>query len=158
MLQQRSLSVRRLPLAEDKLAYFRFGKIGDKVIVTTDAGDWHILSQGDFEAMLAGSLTEESPAYGPLKQKGFLRDGLDADALALRLRRKKAFLGVGPHLHIVIATLRCNQSCKYCTPRAPTWIAWTRTCRSRPPSKWWITRCKRRRPSSTSSFRAAKRP
>lgn len=114
MLQQRSLSVRRLPLAEDKLAYFRFGKIGDKVIVTTDAGDWHILSQGDFEAMLAGRLTEESPAYGPLKQKGFLRDGLDADALALRLRRKKAFLGVGPHLHIVIATLRCNQSCKYC--------------------------------------------
>jgi len=112
--EMRKLSVRRLPLAENKLGFFRFGQVGSHMIVTNDAGDFQFLEKPDFEAFLSGQLDPNNAVYPALRDKGFLRDGLDADALSLRLRQKKRFLGVGPHLHIVIATLRCNQSCKYC--------------------------------------------
>ncbi|NOZ94537.1 MAG: His-Xaa-Ser system radical SAM maturase HxsB, partial [Acidobacteria bacterium] len=45
---------------------------------------------------------------------GILRQGSDLDAIAARVRRKKEYLGQGPHLHIVVTTRRCNQSCRYC--------------------------------------------
>ena len=47
-------------------------------------------------------------------KKGFLRSDLDVEHLAEKVRTKKKFLGLGPHLHVMITTLRCNQSCKYC--------------------------------------------
>lgn len=110
----RSVRARRLPLAEERLGFFRYGSVGGKMIVTNDAGLFHFLERADFEAFLSGALGEGHPEYQALRDKGFLRDGLDADDLGARIGRKKRFVGMGPHLHIVIATLRCNQDCKYC--------------------------------------------
>lgn len=113
-MSTRSVRAVRLPLAEDKLSFFRWGDLAGKKIVTNDAGYWHFLDQQAFGDLLAGRIAEGHPEYRALLEKGFLRNGLGSDALAERLRRKKRFVGVGPHLHIVITTLRCNQSCKYC--------------------------------------------
>lgn len=110
----RTVSVRRLPLVTDALAFFRWGEVAGRMIVTNDAGQWHMLEKPDFEKLLAGQIVEGHPEHAALRAKGFLRDGLDVDDLASRVRRKKSFLSYGPHLHIVITTLRCNQSCKYC--------------------------------------------
>lgn len=110
----RTVSVRRLPLVTDKLSFFRWGKVAGKILLTNDAGQWHFLDEAAFELFLAGRMDDTHPEHLALRAKGFVRDGLDIDDLARRIRRKKAFLGVGPHLHIVITTLRCNQSCKYC--------------------------------------------
>lgn len=110
----RTVSVRKLPIAPDKLGFFRYGKVGDRAIVTNDAGHWHFLTQPEFADLLAGRVDSAHPQYHALQTKGFLRDGLDADGLADAIARKKRFVGVGPHLHIVIVTLRCNQDCKYC--------------------------------------------
>ncbi len=110
----RSVRVVRLPMVEKKLSFFRWGDVAGKKLVTNDAGAWHFLSERSFEEFLAGRIEEGHPEYKALAQKGFLRDGLDLDGFAQKIGRKKRFVGQGPHLHIVITTLRCNQSCKYC--------------------------------------------
>jgi len=56
----------------------------------------------------------EHPKYSDLQDKGFMRENLDLEAIANRVRRKRRYLRHGPHLHAVVTTLRCNQSCRYC--------------------------------------------
>lgn len=104
----------RFEVAPEKLGFFRWTRVGGKVLLTNDAGEFHFLSEADFATFLRGGVTAEHPQYTGLHAKGFLRDGLDTEALAQRVRRKKAFLGNGAHLHAVITTLRCNQDCRYC--------------------------------------------
>ncbi|MBO6937751.1 MAG: His-Xaa-Ser system radical SAM maturase HxsB [Deltaproteobacteria bacterium] len=110
----KTLTLPVLQVSDSKLGFFRHGRVAGRHILTNDAGQWHFLDDADFRAFLAGELTPSHGEYEALVDKGFLRDGLNAEALATRLRRKKAFVGQGPHLHIVITTLRCNQSCQYC--------------------------------------------
>ena len=105
----------KLPqLNTEKLGFFRFGQFDDSTLLTNDAGEWRFLSQQTFGALLRGEITSEHPDYADLQSKGFIREGMDLEGLAARVKRKKSFLGQGPHLHIVITSLRCNQGCKYC--------------------------------------------
>ncbi len=98
----------------ERLGFLRSGKVGDKVVVTNDAGEWVLLDPEDHRVLLAGDLGPEHPLHEELSSRGFLRPTLDLDALAERVGRKRAFLGAGPHLHVIVTTLRCNQSCRYC--------------------------------------------
>lgn len=109
-----TVTARALPIAPDALGFFRWTRIAGRILLTNDAGAFCFLSEPDFHALLAGELDPEHPERGSLQELGALRDGLDANALAQRIRRKRAFLGNGPHLHAVITTLRCNQDCRYC--------------------------------------------
>lgn len=97
-----------------KVAHFRYGAVADKVLITNDVGEWHFLTTTEFDRFLSGGLDPAEALHGELARKGFLKGWMDADALAARLRRKKSFLGGGPHLHVVVTTLRCNHSCRYC--------------------------------------------
>ena len=110
----RTISLDKLSIAPENLGFFRYGTVGGRILLTNDAGDWHFLSQKDFADFLAQKLPDDHPEKGELRAKGFLRDGMDVDSLAQRIGRKKRFVGAGPHLHILITTLRCNQTCKYC--------------------------------------------
>ncbi len=114
MTASRTISLRQLSISPEKLGFFRYGEVGGRMLLTNDAGEWHFLSKEDFATFLAGDLSADHAEYGALQAKSFLRDGLDIDDLASRIARKKHFVGVGPHLHIVVTTLRCNQSCRYC--------------------------------------------
>ncbi len=109
-----AVTLRRPTVAAEQLAWFRFGRIGKRVVVTNDVGDWELLDEAEFSDLLAGRIDEEHPRHAVLLAKGFLRTDLDVAELASRLRRKRRFLGQGPHLGIVITTLRCNQHCRYC--------------------------------------------
>ncbi|MCO4769226.1 MAG: His-Xaa-Ser system radical SAM maturase HxsB [Deltaproteobacteria bacterium] len=113
-MSQRSITLRRPQVASDELAWFRFGRIGQRVVITNDVGDWELLDEPEFEDLLGGRIDEEHPRHAVLQAKGFIRNDLDVAGLASRLRRKKRFLGQGPHLGIIITTLRCNQNCRYC--------------------------------------------
>ena len=111
--------MKTLPLAipkldAKKLGFFRYGYFDNDVLLSNDAGAWMFLGREAFTKLLSGDLPEDYSIREELKQKGFVRDSLDLEELAIQVRRKKSFLGQGPHLHIVITTLRCNQSCKYC--------------------------------------------
>jgi len=109
-----TLTLNRPEMAPEKLGFFRYARIGGRVVLTNDVGEWHHLSEPDFARFLAGHVDKADPEYAALQSRGFLRDEMDVDGLADRLRRKRRFVRNGPHLHVVITTLRCNQSCKYC--------------------------------------------
>jgi uncharacterized protein len=96
------------------LAPLRFREIGGEVLLTNDVGDWVFVSRDEFSGMAGGGLAEGTPLHERLAAKNFIRSRLDPDALAARLRKKKRFLDYGPNLHIMVVTLRCNETCVYC--------------------------------------------
>jgi len=99
---------------KEKVGYFRYGSVGDKVLVTNDVGEHLFLSPEDFRRFVAGQVQPEEPLYADLRRRYLLKQDLDVESLAAKLRRKKAFLQHGPHLHAIVTTLRCNHACRYC--------------------------------------------
>lgn len=97
-----------------KLGYFRFCRLNGEYLVTNDVGEYAFLGSEDFEKFLDGKLKSGTQAHEELLRKGFLKDGVDSETFTERYRRRHDFLNYGPHLHIVIATLRCNETCVYC--------------------------------------------
>ncbi len=114
-VRQHQLRLPKRVVAPEALGYFRWGRLGNgKVVVTNDPGEWAVLSQDDFGQLLRGGVAAGHPLFQELQQLGFLRQDLDAEELARKVRRKRHYLGAGPHLAVIITTLRCNQSCAYC--------------------------------------------
>lgn len=101
-------------LDEDRVGFFRFGRVDDRFLITSDTGEWQFLSPEEFQDFYRGRIQRTHPLYAQLQAKGFFKDDVDLDLMAARTRRKKAFLEHGPHLHLVVTTLRCNQACRYC--------------------------------------------
>lgn len=114
MIRERSLQLPLLKVQTDHLGFFRYGYVGGRVVLTNDAAEFVQLAPDDFRALLAGDLAADHPQRAELRAKGFLRSGLDANVMAEKVRRKRFYVDYGPHLHVIITTLRCNQSCKYC--------------------------------------------
>ncbi len=96
-----SLKLQENSLAEDQLGFFRWGRIAGKMLVTNDAGEWALLSESDFDDLLAGRITQGNPLFSELQRKGFLRDRLDIDGLAKRIARRNGHIRRGPHLHVL---------------------------------------------------------
>jgi len=113
-LNKRSIKLELPTVDQEKLGFFRYGRVGGKVVLTNDAGEFQFLSEDDFRLFLKGGLGPEHPAYGGLAAKGFFRREMNVQEIADKVRRKRFYAGYGPHLHVIITTLRCNQSCKYC--------------------------------------------
>jgi His-Xaa-Ser system radical SAM maturase HxsB len=106
----KALTGRGLSLANP----FRFGRVGGKVLLTNDAGEFVFLGEEDFTRFVAGKLARDSAAWADLEAKHFIRSPESEAALAELFAKKNAFLFNGPYLHIVIVTLRCNEVCIYC--------------------------------------------
>src|SRR6185436_10680660 len=107
-MESRSLAATLPELAADRLGFFRWGRIAGKVLVTTDGGDWVFLSEPEFAQLLAGEILEGHPRFAELQTGGFLREGLDVDALASRLARRVRHVTNGPERHIVTVTRRAD--------------------------------------------------
>lgn len=103
---ERSLPLSLPPLAADSLGFFRWGRIAGKVLVTNDAADWAFLSEAEFADLLAGRVVAGQPRFEEFQRKGFLRDGLDVDALAARVAQRNRHVRRGPYLHVVTLTRR----------------------------------------------------
>jgi His-Xaa-Ser system radical SAM maturase HxsB len=111
------LAVDPSAFARDKLAFFRYGLIpgiDPKVLITNEVAEWLLLKPEEFDRFYKGQLQPGEALETELASRGFLKNSLDLDDMTAKLRRKKAFLRSGPHLHVVITTLRCNQACRYC--------------------------------------------
>ena len=109
-----TLRLPRPDLRAQGLGPLRFGSLDGQVLVANDLGDWLLLDPSDFRNLLAGRVGPGHPQAAALAAAGMLAEGLDAEASAARLWRKKAGCFQGPHLHILVATLRCNHACGYC--------------------------------------------
>jgi His-Xaa-Ser system radical SAM maturase HxsB len=100
------------PAPPPDLVPFRVRAVGGEVLLTNDWGAWIFVPRAQLARMARGELPEELRER--LAARSFLRSSLDVDAIAGRLRKKRRFLDYGPNLHIVVVTLRCNETCVYC--------------------------------------------
>jgi His-Xaa-Ser system radical SAM maturase HxsB len=95
-------------------AFFRFRPVGGKVLLTNQEGSFLLLSREDFSRFAEGRVQDGTPLHQSLREGNFLRAAFDQAKAVERLRARKRFLNHGPNLHLVVATLRCNETCVYC--------------------------------------------
>lgn len=104
--------------SEGAPAYFRFRRLhNERVVITNLEGRWLVLSDAEFKTFAAGEATEKGESadlFARLKERNFLRLHTDVPAAARMLQARRAFVGAGPNLHILVVTLRCNTTCVYC--------------------------------------------
>jgi uncharacterized protein len=96
--------------------FFRFRELGDKVVVTNDAGGHVMLDKVEFGLLTSGRLDENSNNYLDLKAMGCIAaDAAAPSPVAVeKLKRRNMFIYQGPLLFIMVPTLRCNMKCVYC--------------------------------------------
>jgi His-Xaa-Ser system radical SAM maturase HxsB len=93
---------------------FKHRQVGEKVLITNTEGDFLLLSPPEFRSFAEGDVPKESPLYTRLAERNFVRAEANVGRLVERVSKRKAFLRSGPNLHIVVVTLRCNETCVYC--------------------------------------------
>ena len=99
---------------------FRFARVlglHDKVLITSDTGQYAFLTEPQFQDLIRQRLREDDPLTAALESKQFIYRGDPSLAIRLsaaQLRTRKSFLRGGPSLHIFVVTLRCDHSCHYC--------------------------------------------
>lgn len=93
---------------------FNQRRIGDKVLISNDLGDWLLLTPAEFRDLVTGRPRPGEPLYEKLKAANFVAAEIDVAAQAARWRRKKQYLFYGPTLHAFVLTHRCNHGCQYC--------------------------------------------
>jgi His-Xaa-Ser system radical SAM maturase HxsB len=93
---------------------FNHRTVGAQVLLTNAEGNFLLLSPDEFRSFAEGSVPRDSPLYRDLAERNFVRAEVDVAKMADRMRKRRAFLHYGPNLHIVVVTLRCNETCVYC--------------------------------------------
>jgi His-Xaa-Ser system radical SAM maturase HxsB len=93
---------------------FRHRQVGGKVLVTSTEGEFAMLSHDEFSSFVRGDVPTGTPLYELLARKNLVRAAFDEKKLVERVRARKGFLSWGPNLHIIVVTLRCNETCVYC--------------------------------------------
>lgn len=90
-----------------------FRRVGDAWLLTNEWGQHERLSETDFHAFLGGTLPEETPVWGSLRAKGFIRRNMDFAVLSSRYGRRTAPLRQSGTVHVVSLTRRADQSTPY---------------------------------------------
>lgn len=98
---------------------FRFRNLEDSVLLTNEVGEFCFVKDSQFKKFLYGA-TERIPSLklGELKNKGFLRSNLNVPALIQKYITANKSVALGPSLHIVVLTRRCDHKCVYCQASA----------------------------------------
>lgn len=95
-------------------AFFRVREVDGSYVVTNAQGDWVILTQPDFKAFGEGTVEPGGALWNRLKVTNLIRAEFDVPAAVARLKKRMKFLESGPNLHMLVVTLRCNETCVYC--------------------------------------------
>ncbi len=100
------------PKSPGRLVPLRFRPIGEQVLLTSHFGDWTFVSPDEMTGLVRGEMGPDLERR--LGERGFLNDKLDLARVSERLHQRRRFLDWGPILHILVVTLRCNETCVYC--------------------------------------------
>lgn len=105
-------------LGADTLFPFRFHRLtSDDVVAVSASGDHHFLSTSDVHALIHDRSRLKIETLLELKAKFFLGDPTAKGTvrlLASRLAARQETVLSGPSLHIIVPTLGCAHSCRYC--------------------------------------------
>ncbi len=97
------------------LNHFWSKKINDNhILITTDHGDWVILSEEEYNLLLFGDVKEDPSFFRILEEKGIILTHENIRSVVEKYRARYAPAFRGPSLHILAVTLRCNHKCVYC--------------------------------------------
>ena len=94
--------------------FFRVREVSGSFVVTNAQGDWVILTVPEFKAFGEGSVERGSALWERLKAANLIRSEFDVPAAVARFKKRMKFLQNGPNLHMLVVTLRCNETCVYC--------------------------------------------
>ncbi len=95
--------------------FFRFKKFdNNQYIITNDAWKFAFLTLDEFDVFVSGKNLESLEKYSELIKKGFIKNTDYETKMTNSVALKNHFVWVGPTLHMIIITLRCNHKCKYC--------------------------------------------
>lgn len=98
----------------DKIWFFRFKKFDDNnYIITNDAWKFQFLSNLEFNDFISWNFDKLS-CYWDLEKKWFIKSDSYVDKMIWSVSQKNHFVWVWPTLHMIVVTLRCNHTCKYC--------------------------------------------
>ena len=100
--------IEKFKINKKTVGFFRFKKLNDKYLLTNDFGHYVFLTPPQFKKFLAGDTNQE------LEEKGFIKNNFNLDKLMERYLSRNANTLIGPSLHIIVVTLRCNVKCIYC--------------------------------------------
>lgn len=110
-----------------RLLPIRFRRLpwdADRVLATSLAGDWLILSRSDLDRAVAGDLDPDEPLYACMEARHLIAADPSRATFAPLLsqyRTRKSYIRGGPALHIFVVSLRCHHTCSYCqVSRQPT--------------------------------------
>lgn len=108
-----------------QLLPFRFTRFPPgQELMTNEAGEFLFASTGTVERIVKRGITAGTDEYKDLLAKHIVVDDETVpllDVLSTKLRTKKAHLGAGICLQLVVVTRRCNHLCRYCqTSRRPS--------------------------------------
>ncbi|MFH0874559.1 MAG: His-Xaa-Ser system radical SAM maturase HxsB [archaeon] len=95
-----------------ELNYFRKKKIRDKYLLIAYTGHWDALANEEYRRLMSHKLDET--LYKRLSEKGLIITENNKEKLTNDFKKSKQQLFQGTSLHIVVVTLRCNESCVYC--------------------------------------------
>jgi His-Xaa-Ser system radical SAM maturase HxsB len=93
---------------------FKHRRVGQKTLITNTEGAFLLLDDEEFRLFAEGTVDRGSALWNRLVERNFVRAEANLQALEERLRTRKRFLEFGPNLHILVVTLRCNETCVYC--------------------------------------------
>jgi His-Xaa-Ser system radical SAM maturase HxsB len=100
------------------LPSFRYRDLDDtRVVIVSDSGDYVILSKEELQILRNEPDKISQNRFAEFKSKFFFVDpstsGLNR-LLASRIKTKHETVLIGPALHIIVPTLQCDHSCRYC--------------------------------------------
>jgi len=85
----------------------------DSILLVTDYGSWVVLNEKEYTLLKSDNVLPIS-LFELLKQNGLILTIDNIDQIVHDYREKQAYLFLGPSLHIITPTSRCNQNCIYC--------------------------------------------
>ena len=98
----------------DELGFFRFKKFDNKdYLITNDVGKYLFLKDKEFEDLLSWKINSWGQYYD-LVSRGFIKNDTYESIMSGSTALRNHFVWLGPTLHMIVTTLRCNHKCKYC--------------------------------------------
>jgi uncharacterized protein len=95
-----------------ELVKVRTKKYDDGVLLTNDVGKWCFLTHREYEKYLFKDFDEE--LFNKLKESFMIITDDTVSGYPHQFNDYNWFMGAGTSLHIIVPTLRCNFTCKYC--------------------------------------------